>query len=49
MRAYIDELNANLDERRIAVDHLQSKAKILYFTSSFERQDMRKQADVGFR
>lgn len=49
MRAYIDELNANLDERRIAVDHLQSKAKILYFTSSFERQDMRKQAVVGFR
>lgn len=49
MRAYIDELNANLDERRIAVDHLQSKAKILYFTSSFERQGMRKQAVVGFR
>lgn len=49
MRAYIDELNANLDERRIAVDHLQSKAKILYFTSSFERQDMRKQAVAGFR
>lgn len=49
MRAYIYELNANLDERRIAVDHLQSKAKILYFTSSFERQGMRKQAVVGFR
>ena len=39
MRAYIDELNANLDERRIAVDHLQSKAKILYFISSFENRD----------
>jgi hypothetical protein len=35
MRAYIDDLNVKLDERRIAVDHLQSKAKILYFTSSF--------------
>ncbi len=35
MRAYIDDLNARLDERRIAVDHLQSKARILYFTSSF--------------
>lgn len=33
MRAYIDDLNANLDERRIAVDHLQTKAKILYFVS----------------
>jgi len=37
MRAYIDDLNVKLDERRIAVDHLQSKAKILYFTSSFAR------------
>jgi len=36
MRAYIDDLNVKLDERRIAVDHLQSKAKILYFTSSFQ-------------
>lgn len=35
MRAYIDDLNVKLDERRIAIDHLQSKAKILYFTSSF--------------
>ena len=35
MRAYIDDLNVKLDERRIAVDHLQSKARILYFTSSF--------------
>ena len=35
MRAYIDDLNVKLDERRIAVDHLQSKAKILYFISSF--------------
>ncbi len=33
MRAYIDELNANLDERRIAVDILQTKARILYLTS----------------
>jgi outer membrane protein TolC len=31
MRAYIDNLNVYLDERRIAVDHLQSRAKILYF------------------
>ena len=37
MRAYIDDLNVKLDERRIAVDHLQSKAKILYFTSSFNQ------------
>ncbi len=37
MRAYIDDLNVKLDERRIAVDHLQSKAKILYFTSSFRK------------
>lgn len=37
MRAYIDDLNVKLDERRIAVDHLQSKARILYFTSSFEQ------------
>ncbi len=37
MRAYIDDLNVKLDERRIAVDHLQSKAKILYFTSSFAK------------
>ena len=37
MRAYIDDLNVKLDERRIAVDHLQSKAKILYFTSSFSK------------
>lgn len=36
MRAYIDDLNVRLDERRIAVDHLQSMARILYFTSSFE-------------
>ena len=36
MRAYIDDLNVKLDERRIAVDHLQSKSKILYFTSSFK-------------
>ncbi len=35
MRAYIDDLNVKLDERRIAVDHLQTRAKILYFTSSF--------------
>ncbi len=35
MRAYIDDLNVKLDERRIAVDQLQSKTKILYFTSSF--------------
>lgn len=35
MRAYIDDLNVKLDERRIAVDHLQSKARILYFASSF--------------
>ncbi len=33
MRAYIDDLNANLDERRIAVDHLQTRARILYFIS----------------
>ncbi len=33
MRAYIDQLNVHLDERRIAVDHLQTKAKILYFVS----------------
>ena len=39
MRAYIDELNANLDERRIAVDHLQSKAKILYFASVFKDKE----------
>ncbi|WP_198264604.1 TolC family protein [sulfur-oxidizing endosymbiont of Gigantopelta aegis] len=39
MRAYIDDLNVKLDERRIAVDHLQSKAKILYFTSSFEQNN----------
>jgi Holliday junction resolvase RusA-like endonuclease len=39
MRAYIDDLNVKLDERRIAVDHLQSKAKILYFTSSFEQAE----------
>ncbi len=38
MRAYIDDLNVKLDERRIAVDHLQSIAKILYFTSSFESE-----------
>ncbi len=31
MRAHIDDLNVHLDERRIAVDHLKSKAKILYF------------------
>jgi outer membrane protein TolC len=31
MRAYIDNLNVNLDERRIAVDHLQSRANMLYF------------------
>jgi outer membrane protein TolC len=37
MRAYIDNLNANLDERRIAVDHLQAKAKILYFVSSAQK------------
>ncbi len=37
MRAYIDDLNVKLDERRIAVDHLKSKAKILYFTSSFNK------------
>ncbi len=39
MRAYIDDLNVKLDERRIAVDHLQSKAKILYFTSSSIRPE----------
>ncbi len=39
MRAYIDDLNVKLDERRIAVDHLQSKAKILYFTSSFHKPE----------
>ena len=33
MRAYIDDLNANLDERRIAVDHLQTRARILYYVS----------------
>lgn len=38
MRAYIDALNAHLDERRIAVDHLQTNARILYFVSSFEQQ-----------
>ncbi|MFK5986784.1 MAG: TolC family protein [Pseudomonadota bacterium] len=38
MRAYIDDLNAHLDERRIAVDHLQTKAKILYFLSSVQNE-----------
>ena len=33
MRAYIDDLNANLDEHRIAVDIRQTKAKILYYVS----------------
>ena len=33
MRAYVDDLNANLDERRITIDISQSKAKILYFVS----------------
>ena len=37
MRAYIDDLNAHLDERRIAVDHLQTNARILYFVSGFEQ------------
>ncbi len=37
MRAYIDDLNARLDERRIAVDHLQTKAKILYFLSPMQK------------
>lgn len=31
MRAYMDELNANLDERRIAIDLRQTQAKLLYF------------------
>ncbi|MFK5984821.1 MAG: TolC family protein [Pseudomonadota bacterium] len=31
MRAHIDNLNVKLDERRIAVDHLQSRSKMLYF------------------
>lgn len=39
MRAYIGDLNANLDERRIAVDHLQANAKILYFISSFQAEN----------
>jgi outer membrane protein TolC len=30
MRAYINNLNAHLDERRIAVDHLQTNTRILY-------------------
>ena len=37
MRAYIDDLNAHLDERRIAIDHLQTHARILYFVSGFEQ------------
>ncbi|MBL7001112.1 MAG: TolC family protein [Gammaproteobacteria bacterium] len=36
MRAYIDDLNANLDEHRIAVDIRQSKAKILYYVSELQ-------------
>jgi len=36
MRAYIDDLNANLDEHRIAVDIRQSKAKILYYVSGLQ-------------
>ncbi len=35
MRAYIDDLNIHLEEKRLAVDHLKSKAKILYFTAVF--------------
>ena len=31
MRAYMDDLNSKLDERRIAIDLAQTKAKILYY------------------
>ena len=38
MRAYIDDLNASLDQHRISVDLQQARARIQYFISSFEQQ-----------
>jgi len=37
MRAYIDDLNVKLDERRIAVDLLQSETKILILRQVFNK------------
>jgi len=38
MRAHIDNLNALLDNMRITIDLLQTKSRILYFTSSFSNE-----------
>jgi len=38
MRAHIDNLNALLDNKRITIDLLKTKSKILYFTSSFSNE-----------
>ncbi len=38
MRAYMDDLNANLDDKRIAVDQRKAQAKILYFVPTFRQE-----------
>ena len=38
MRAYMDDLNANLDSKRIAIDRRKAQAKILYFIPAFRQE-----------
>lgn len=38
MRAYMDDLNANLDGKRIAIDRRKVQAKILYFVPAFRQE-----------
>lgn len=38
MRAYMDDLNANLDAKRIAIDRRKSQSKILYFIPAFRQE-----------
>ena len=38
MRSYMDDLNANLDNKRIAVDRRKAQARILYFVPAFRQE-----------
>ncbi len=38
MRAYMDDLNANLDAKRIAIDMRKTQAKLLYFVPAFRQE-----------